>query len=82
MTNINFNKVYNDFGQNLPASHTDFFSNPKNELTRKDLERRYKTLNNALNYSRFRAEYEEFLTKLAKPVGAKTKTEVKQDEVK
>ncbi len=63
---INFTKVFNDYGKDLPASADDFFNDGKNEVTRKQIRDRYGINSNHRGWLAFRKEYEEFVAKLVK----------------
>lgn len=72
MTKINFYTVYNDFGDTLPGK-SEFFNDPRNEVTRVMLRYRYKVDSDCRAYKLFKKEYAEFVATLKKE---------KKDEVK
>lgn len=73
MTKINFNTVYNDFGDTLPGK-SEFFNDTRNEVTRVILRYRYKVDSDCRAYLLFKDEYAEFLKGLKKPKVDKDET--------
>ncbi|AUG85030.1 hypothetical protein FDJ19_gp023 [Vibrio phage Ceto] len=74
---VNFNTVYNDFGDTLPDKSA-FFNDPRNEVSRVMLRYRYKVDSDCRAFTLFRKEYADFVAKLKV---SKTPSE-KQDEAK
>lgn len=74
---INFLTVHNDFGDTLP-SKSDFFANPDNEVTRRNLRYYYggKGATDLRRFKWFCKEYELFVSKL-KADAAKAKAKPK-----
>ncbi|QQO89658.1 hypothetical protein GRLPWR_23 [Vibrio phage GRLPWR] len=60
---VNFNTVYNDYGDTLPDKST-FFNDPKNEVSRVMLRYRYKVDSDCRAFKRFTDEYAEFVAAL------------------
>lgn len=58
--NINFHLVFNDYGHNLPEKSV-FFNDEKNEITRLQLRREYRTVSDFLAFKRFKRDYHKFL---------------------
>lgn len=84
MKKVNFNTVYNDFGDTLP-SKSEFFNDPRNEVTRVMLRHHYGISNDWRAFKRFQIDYAKFVAELKakaskKPVktGASTKPKVKK----
>ncbi|AFB83999.1 hypothetical protein VPT02_158 [Vibrio phage VPT02] len=76
---VNFNTVYNDFGDTLPDKST-FFNASNNEVSRVMLRYRYKVDSDCRAFKLFQKEYAEFVASLK---AAKTEpTKEKKDEVK
>ncbi len=81
MKKVNFNTVYNDFGAKLPGK-SEFFADPRNEVSRVMLRYRYKVDSDFRAYRRFEAEYNEFVSKLMASKKVKPTPTEKQDEAK
>lgn len=58
---INFEKLYEAFGDTLPVHISEFFSNPNNDTLLADL-KIYNTANKVLAYNILKARYSKFLS--------------------
>lgn len=61
---INFYKVHNDFGGELPATYAEFYAYRDNEVTMKQLRDRYQDGSKNRCYEKFKAEYADFVAGL------------------
>ena len=72
---INFAKVYNDFGKQLPETMDEFLQNSENEVTREMIRDRYRINSRTRGYKAFCDEYYAYVATL-------TTTKEKKDEAK
>lgn len=73
MNKVNFNTVYNDFGDTLPGK-SEFFNDTRNEVTRVMLRYRYKVDSDTRAFNLFKEEYAKFVATLKKPKVSKDET--------
>lgn len=71
---INFYKVHNDFGGELPATYAEFYAVRDNEITPHMLKEMYKDGSKYRCYEKFKADYEKFVDGLV-PSSQGTKDE-------
>ncbi|BBL19324.1 hypothetical protein KIT04_155 [Vibrio phage KIT04] len=80
MKKVNFNTVYNDFGDELPGK-IEFFADPRNEVSRVMLRRQFGGGTDLRAFQRFSRAYAKFVAELKASKAPKEPLE-KQDEAK